>query len=404
MFNEKMDIRLPGPTVVPPQVQRAIQATMNHPMMDYRDKEFSRLLATTSRLAARVFRTENRVLILAGSGTAALEAAMVNLVGPGDTVILCINGYFGEYIACIAARLHLTVVRVDAPWGETIGIEKVEAALRAHPEAKVVFATHCETSTGVTNDIEQIGRLVREHDGAFIVDAVSSLGSTPLEMDAWGVDVLVSSSQKALMLPPGAALISLSAKAWGGIRKDGPSHYFDVRSYDDLLTVGQTPFTPNVSLTAGLQASLELILEEGLNEVWDRHTLLRDMTRAGVHALGLNCLVSNEADASRTLTTVMFDSGMAEQVRKHMRTKCSTAVGGGLGKLKGRVVRLGHLGYTDGVDVLRMIASLELAVHLCDGKIELGAGVAAAQHYWLTHPQLGRENHPPPIDDSYIQS
>lgn len=394
MFSEKIDLRLPGPTVVPPEVQRAMQMTMDHPMMDYRNKEFSTLLAETAEAAKMVFQTRQDVLIIAGSGASILETAMVNLVGPDDTVIICVIGYFGEYLTSIAEHLGVKVIRVEAEWGQVVDPGAVREALDHHPHAKAVFVTHCETSTGAINNIEAIGGIVKDYDAVLVVDAVSSIVGTPLYMDAWGLDVVGTGSQKALMLPPGIALISVSEKAWQLIHKRRcQSFYFDLMKYREGISQGQTPYTPNIALVSGLQASLRLIFEEGLENTYKRHVLLRNMTRAGGRALGLRCLVDEEAAASPTLTAVKIDRVNADDFRQLLRQELHMALGGGLGKLKGKIVRLGHLGYVDGADVLKMLATLELALARVGYEVKLGTGVAAAQACWLEHQSARLPHH-----------
>ena len=386
MFSEKIDLRLPGPTVVPPEVQRAMQMTMDHPMMDYRDKAFSALLADTSESAKMVFQTRQDVLIIAGSGASILEAAMVNIVGSDDTVIICVIGYFGEYLTSIAEHLGAKVIRVEAEWGQVVDPEAVRETLDEHPYAKAVFVTHCETSTGAINNVEVMGGIVKDYDAVLVVDAVSSLVGTPLYMDAWGLDVVGTGSQKALMLPPGIALLSVSEKAWRLIQKRScPSFYLDLKKYREGIDRGQTPYTPNIALVSGLRASLHLISEEGLENTYKRHALLRDMTRAGVRALGLRCLVEEDAAASPTLTAVKINRVNADDFRKLLRQELHVALGGGLGKLKGKIIRLGHLGYIDSADVLKMLAALELALIKVGYEVSLGSGVAAAQAFWLEH-------------------
>ena len=383
LFSEKADLRLPGPTAIPPQVERVIQQTLNHPMMDYRNEAFSELLRETSAAARMVFGTRHDVILLAGSGTSALETAMVNLVGPSEKAIICVAGYFGEYFVGIAQRLGVEVVRLDVPWGEAVDPEDVEGALRRHPDARAVFVTHCETSTGVLHPIEAIAAVVHGHDAALVVDAVSSLGGAPMRMDAWGVDVVASCSQKALMLPPGLALVAVGERAWELIRRRGsPSFYFDLRQYAALPERGQPPYTPNVALVAALRESLRLMADEGMENVYRRHALLRDMTRTGVRALDLRCLARDEF-ASPTVTSVMVEAMDADQLRALLRRQLHVAVGGGLGRLKGRILRLGHMGYCDAGDVLKMLAALEAAMAASGLPVELGAGVAAAQRVWL---------------------
>ncbi|HEY8486827.1 MAG TPA: alanine--glyoxylate aminotransferase family protein [Limnochordales bacterium] len=388
LFAEKADLRLPGPTAIPPQVERAMQATWRHPMMDYRNPEFAGLLRETCEKARAVFGTSGDVVLLAGSGTSALETAMVNVAGPGETVVLCVAGFFGEYFAGIAQRRGLRVVRVEAAWGEPIPPEAVARALRDHPEARAVFVTHSETSTGVLNPIDAIAAVVREHgDALVVVDAVSSLGGTPVEMDRWGIDVVASCSQKALMLPPGLALVALGERAWQVIRRrQAPSFYFDLRQYEAMVERGAPPYTPNVALVAGLREALRLMEQEGLPNVYRRHRLLQAMTRSAVQALGWQC-AAPDGFASPTLTSVRFEFMDADAFRAVLRQRMGVAVGGGLGPWRGRVLRLGHMGYCDAGDVLKMVAALEAAAAWAGLAVPLGAGVEAAQRVWLDSVQ-----------------
>lgn len=387
MFDEKMDLRLPGPVQVPREIQRAMLRSFDHPMMDYRNEEFQGVLKETAQAVKPVFQTESDVYILCGSGASALETAMVNLVGPADTIVICVVGYFGEYLLDIAGHIGVNVIRVDAPWGQIVDPEDVRKVLDAHPEVKAVFATHCETSTAAINNIEAISAIVRNHDAVFVVDAVSSIVGTPLYMDKWGIDMVATGGQKALMLPPGLALVAVSDKAKRAMaRHKCPSFYLDLKKYGELLPKGHTPYTPNIALVNGLLESCRMIERAGgMEAAYQRHAALRGMTRAGVPALGLELLVEDAA-ASPTLTAVVFDRVDADQFRKLMREQFHVAVGGGLGKLKGKLLRLGHMGYTDAADVLKMIAALELGLTRVGYNIQLGAGVAAAQRYWLENP------------------
>lgn len=387
MFSEKMDLRLPGPVQVPREVQRAMLRSFDHPMMDYRNEEHQAILKEAAAAAKMIFQTKNDVYILSGSGALALETAMVNLVGPSDTIIICVIGYFGEYLIEIAKHIGVHVIRVDAPWGEIVDPQEIKKALDQHPEVKAVFATHCETSTGAINNIKEIASVVTNYDAVFVVDAVSSIVGTPLYMDDWEIDVVATSGQKALMLPPGNALVAVSEKAWGVInRHQCPSFYLDLKKYQELLPKGLTPYTPNIALVNGLLESCRMIERAGgMEAAYKRHACLRGMTRAGVRALGLELLVEDSA-ASPTLTSVVFDQMDADRFRKLLRENFHVAVGGGLGKLRGKLLRLGHMGYTDAADILKMFAALELGLTKVGHDIQLGSGVAAAQKYWLENP------------------
>lgn len=386
MFEEKMDLRLPGPVQVPKEIQRAMLRSFDHPMMDYRNPAFQEVLQETVEKSKMIFQTKNLVIPLTASGASALETAIINTIGSNDTIIICVIGYFGEYLQGITDHIGCKVVRVDADWGDIIDPEDVRKALKENPEAKAVFATHCETSTSAINNIKDIAAIIKETDAIFMVDAVSSIVGTPLYMDEWGIDIVATGGQKALMLPPGLALITVSDKAWNIIEKHQcPSFYFNLNLYRKGLEgeVG-TPYTPNISLVCGLLEACNMIEKSGgVESEFKRHKALRDMTRAGVRALGLELLVAEEA-ASPTLTAVKLDN--ADEFRKMMRKEFHIALGGGLGKVKNKILRLGHMGYTDAADMLKMFAAIELGLKKSGHNIELGAGVSAAQKYWLENP------------------
>ncbi|MBD1380916.1 pyridoxal-phosphate-dependent aminotransferase family protein [Metabacillus arenae] len=387
MFSEKMDLRLPGPVQVPKEIQMAMLRTFDHPMMDYRNEEFQEILKETTDASKIIFQTDNPVYVLTASGASALETSMVNLVGPSDTIIICSIGYFGEYLTEIAEHIGVKVIKIEASWGETVDPEDVRNVLKKHTEVKAVYATHCETSTGAVNPIKEIANVVKETDAVFVVDAVSSIVGTPLYMDEWGIDIVAAGGQKALMLPPGIALMTLSEKAWSAIeRHQCPSFYFDLKKYRNFLPSGHTPYTPNIALVNGLLEACRMIRKAGgIEAEYRRHACLRDMTRAGVRELGLKLLVEDSA-ASPTLTSVVVDFTDADQFRKMMRKDLHVALGGGLGQLKGKLLRLGHMGYTDAADILKMFGALELGLRRTGVNVELGAGVAAAQKFWLENP------------------
>lgn len=379
-FSERIDLHLPGPTIVPPAVERAIDQALRHPMMDYRTEAFRSVLREASQSLSRALGTRHESMFLSGSGAAALETAMVNLVEASDTIIICVAGYFGEYLTSIAARIGCKVVRLDVEWGTHIDPAAVEVALRAHPETRAVFMTQCETSTGVLNDVEAVAGIVSRTDAVLVVDAVGSFLASELQMDAWGVDVVATASQKALMLPPGLAILAVNSKAWSRIEeRPTKSHYFNLTAYKNAPSAGTTPFTPNVPLINAVRASLAMVNDEGLSNFQARHELLRDMTRAAMTASGIRLFVEEADRASHTLTAVATDSFDADQIRTVLREELRVSVGGGLGRLQGRILRLGHLGYTTPLDTIRVIAGLEVACNLCGMKVRLGAGVAAAQ-------------------------
>lgn len=386
MFAEKTVLRIPGPTPVPPEVARA----MGHAMVGHRSSEFSALLAEVLADLRALMQTSGSVAILAGTGTAGLETALLNLVQPNEEILSVSTGNFGDRFADIASRVGATVRTLSYEWGQAARAEDIERALAEQPGVKVVLVTHCETSTGVLNDVRAIAEVVHRRGGYLVVDAVSSFIGAPLPIDEWRVDVVVTGSQKALGLPPGLTLVGVSERAAERM-KEIPRRtlYFDLVRYFKDAQADTTPFTPPVSLVYGLQASLALLRQEGLQQAQRRHLLLRDMTRAGVRAIGLPLLVAQDADASPTVTTVGLLDFDADAVRKVMKSELHVAIAGGQKHLAGKILRIGHMGYIDAGDVLHYLACLETALAKTGHAAALGAGVAAAQEVYLRHAHTG---------------
>ncbi len=386
MFAEKTVLRIPGPTPVPPEVARA----MGHAMVGHRSSEFSVLLAEVLTDLRELMQTSGSVAILAGTGTTGLETALVNLVEPDDEVLSVSTGNFGDRFADIASRVGATVHSLSYEWGQAAQAEDIERALTEQPHIKVVLVTHCETSTGVLNDVKAIADVVHRHGGYLVVDAVSSFIGAPLPVDEWRVDVMVTGSQKALGLPPGLALVGVSERAAERMREiPRRTLYLDLVRYFKDAQANTTPFTPPVSLVYGLQAALSLLRQEGLPQTQRRHLLLRDMTRAGVRAMGLPLLVAEDIDASPTVTTVGMLDFDADAVRKVMKSEFHIAIAGGQKHLSGKIFRIGHMGYIDAGDVLHYLACLETALAKTGHAVPLGAGVAAAQEVYLRHAHTG---------------
>ncbi|MGO0060961.1 pyridoxal-phosphate-dependent aminotransferase family protein [Brevibacillus fluminis] len=383
MFQDKLILRIPGPTPIPPRVQQA----MNHPMIGHRSGQFSKLFADVAKRLKPFFGTAQDVYILAGSGTSALEMAVVNTVGAGDEVAVLVSGAFGERFAKICERYDITAHRLNVPWGEPIRGEQLEAFLAEHPNVKAVFATQCETSTGILNPIAELAQVVRaKSDALFIVDAVSCLGAVPMEMDAWGVDIVVTGSQKAFMLPTGLAFIAASERAWNVIDNRKPqAFYLDLKAYRKSLAEQTTPYTPAVSLIFGLEEVCNMLEEEGLENIFKRHELMRDMTRAAMKALGIPLMTADEFGAA-TVTSLdpqgKFD---AEELRKILRTKYNMIVAGGQQHLKGKIFRIGHMGYCEPLDVITVISAIEMALKEMGVDIPFGEGVKKAQEVYINH-------------------
>lgn len=368
-------LRIPGPTPIPPSVNRA----MMQPMIGHRSEEAKELFQRVKEKVKPVFGTNEDVLILTGSGTSGLEAAVVNTTKAGDDVLVIVTGNFGERFAQICETYELNVHRLEVEWGKAADPEDVKAYLTDNPNIKAVFVTACETSTGVLNPIGDISQAIREtSDALIIVDGVSSVGGAETRMDDWGVDVYVSGSQKALMLPPGLCFLAVSKRAWNVIHaNDRPRFYLDLRKYEK----DAAPYTPALSLFRGLDEAMNLIAEEGLEQVYQRHLLMMNMTRAAARALGLKLLTSDE-DASPTVTTIYPENFSGDELRKLLKKEFDLDLAGGQKKLKGKVIRIGHMGYCQPADVLQVISLLEAGLQKLGVDIELGAGVAAAQQVY----------------------
>jgi aspartate aminotransferase-like enzyme len=318
-------------------------------------------------------RTRGEVVLFAASGTGAMEAAVVNVCSPGDRVLVVSAGYFGERWAAIASSYGLEVEHLRYSWGETPLPEDVATRLAEIGGARAVYATHSETSTGVVSDIGRMAECLTESGSLFVVDAVSSLGAVRLDTDDWGVDVVVSGSQKALMTPPGLALSSLSSAALAGAKTAAlPRFSLD---WERARVFGATPA---VSLVRGLDVALDLILERGLEEAFDRHRRLGRACRAGAKAMGLE-LFSPDEDRSAVVTAIEVPSGIdSAEIVRSMRDRSGVSVVGGQGELAGKIVRIGHIGYIDVSDVTAALAALEHALHDAGADVEAGRAVQAA--------------------------
>jgi aspartate aminotransferase-like enzyme len=350
-----INFRLPGPTPLPPAVLTAMQ----RPMIPHRGPESKALLSSILERARAIHRTEGEVLIWPASGSAGWEAAIVNLLAPGDEVLAVVAGDFGERFAGVGDAFGLTVHRLDVAWGQSPTAEQVEAALRAHPGVKAVFVTHNETSTGVTVPLAEIAGVVRDHGALVIVDAVSSAGGLPLKTDEWGLDLVFSGSQKAWMCPPGLMIAAVGPRAWDAIPEQGfPRFFWDFRSARKFARDGMTPTTPPLTLLYALDAALDLILAEGVDEVWSRHQRLGELTREGIKALGLE-LFADEAHASNTVTAVKVPNGLtAKQILKHMRERHAIELQGGQGAYADTILRIGHMGWAFEPDLQAVLDGL----------------------------------------------
>jgi len=373
---------LPGPTPMPDRVARA----MSKPMINHRGPEFKQILLDCTEGVKKIYRTSQHLIIFPASGSGALEAAVVNFISPGDKVLAISIGVFGDRFAKIAAEFGAVVDKLDFTWGTAVDPQQVREKLQAdvNKEIKAVLVTQNETSTGVFNDIKAIKEAMGDHPALLMVDAVSGLAAVDLRMDEWGLDVVVSGSQKAFMIPPGLSFLGFSERALKVHEKcKNPRFYWDVTSALKYLEKGQNPYTPAISLYHGLHEALQMMLEEGLEQVIARHEFYRDMVRAAVRAMGLEFLAP-DACASPALTSVIAPEGPgANKIRKYLNEEFNIVLAGGQQTLDNVIFRIGHLGYVRELDLLAVLAALEIALLKFGHKLELGAGVNQAQQFLL---------------------
>jgi aspartate aminotransferase-like enzyme len=372
---KKYQLMAPGPTPVPSNVLLA----MAQPMIHHRTPEYDALFAEVRAGLKRLFQTTQEVLPFASSGTGSMEGAVANTLSAGDTVLLLRAGKFAERWEEICRAWGVTVVPLSAPFGDTVPAGAFAEALRRHPEAKAVLMQHSESSTGVLHDVQGIAAVTRDSQAILIVDAVSSLGIADLPMDAWGVDVVVSGSQKGLMLPPGLSFSAVSEKAWGHVRTSRlPKYYFDFTAEAKSVAKGEAHFTPAVSIMLGLREVLRMLEAEGLANVFRRHDRLARATRAGVEALGLEIFA--KATPSPALTPVVPPAGIdSEKILATYSSSHNITIAGGQGEMKGKVFRLGHMGYVAEFDVIIALAALEQVLQELGHAVDFGASVSAAQ-------------------------
>jgi aspartate aminotransferase-like enzyme len=372
---KKYQLMAPGPTPVPSEVLLA----MAQPMLHHRTPEYEALFIEVRAGLKRLVQTSQDVIPLACSGTGAMEAAVVNTLSTGDTVAVVNAGKFGERWVEICRAYGVRVLELTAPYGETVPAERVAETLRKTPGLAAVVTQHSESSTGVLHDVRGYASVTRSTDAILIVDAVSSLGIANLEMDAWGVDVVVAGSQKGLMLPPGLGFCALSERAWARTRTSKlPKYYFDLAEERKTVVKNEAHFTPAVSIVIGLRTVLGMLESEGLANVFKRHDRLARATRAGVEALGLGLFC--KATPSPALTAVTTPPGLnSEQIVTAYSKTHNITIAGGQGEMKGRIFRLGHMGYAAELDVIVALAALEQVLAELGQPVDFGAGVRGAQ-------------------------
>jgi aspartate aminotransferase-like enzyme len=371
----KQRLLTPGPSPVPEETLLELA----QPVIYHRSAQFRQVLAEVLEDLRYVYCTKNTIAPITASGTGGMEAAVCSALAPGDKAICLVSGRWGERWRNLCKAFGVNVVSVTVPYGEAVQPEQVEAALAQHPDAVVVAATLSETATGVRNDVAAFGQVVAKTPTLLLVDSISGLGVMECRTDDWQIDLNVTGSQKALMLPPGLAFVSVSEKAWQRIDRNTGSRnfYFDLKKYRDSLKQGDTPFTPANSLLRALRISLKKIRAEGIENAWRRHARLAAAARAGVRALGLELFAVQPADG---LTVFKVPDGIdGVLLLKKLESQYGLKLAGGQDTLKGKIVRLAHMGYADQFDVLAGIAGLEHVLLEMGYPVELGAGVTAVQ-------------------------
>ena len=366
----------PGPTPLAPQVREAL----SRPIIHHRTPQYRAILKEVFENLQYVFQTKNDVFIFSSSGTGAMEAAVANLLSPGDTAITVQGGKFGERWMDICKAYNINAIPIDVEWGKAVTSKQIEDALKVNSQAKAVFTTLCETCTGVTTDIKAIGEIVENSAAVLVVDAISGLGAVDIQTDNWSVDVVVSGSQKGLMLPPGLAFMSVSKKAWELVETaKSPRYYFDLKLAKKAYDKTDTAFTSSVSLVVALCESLRLIKKEGLANCFNRYKRMARATRSAIKALGLK-LFADEACASDAVTSVCLPEGVdGERLVKTMRDEYGVGIAGGQAQLKGKIIRIAHMGYIKEDDIIAAISCLEEVLEKFGYKFQKQSGFKAAK-------------------------
>jgi len=372
---KKYHLMAPGPTPIPPSVLQV----MAQPILHHRTREFEAIFAEVRKDLRALFQTNSDVILFAASGTGGMEAAVVNLCSPGERVLAIGAGKFGERWGEICRAFGLDVVALKAPYGHAVTPEALEETLRAHSGVRSIFATHSETSTGVLMDIKGFAEVAHRHEALLVVDAVSSLGAAELLMDTWGLDVVVTGSQKGLMLPPGLALVGVGPRGWERAKEARlPKYYWNLLDERKIQAKNQVLYTPAVSLVVGLREALRLLLAEGLTNVIRRHDRLARATRAGAEALGLELFA--KATPSPAVTAICAPPGIdGEAIVAAYSQAHNITIAGGQGEMKGKIFRLAHLGYVGDFDILTGLAALEMILKGFDVPVDLGAALGAAE-------------------------
>ena len=361
----------PGPTPIP----ETVMLKMAEPIIHHRNPEFNEVLTRVNKNLKYLFQTEQPVLTLTCSGTGGVESTFVSLFSPGDTIISSNGGKFGERWVKMPKAYGLNVIEIKVEWGKAPTADQIIHALKENPNAKAVYLTHSETSTGAATDVQALAKVIKENSSALVcVDGITAIGAHEMRFDDWGIDVCVTGSQKGLMIPPGLAFVALSKRAIEAVNSSTmPRFYFDLKRALKSYEKNDTPWTPAVSLVVGVDLALQKIVEEGIENVWARHKKLANAIRAGVSALGLKLF---SEFPSYAVTPVWVPEGIDwKSFNKILKGKYGITIAGGQENFAGKIFRISHLGYYDELDMITMIGALELTLKESGYKFELGSGI-----------------------------
>ncbi|MDQ6759071.1 MAG: alanine--glyoxylate aminotransferase family protein [Acidobacteriota bacterium] len=378
MYIKKQRLLTPGPTPLLPQALHAMMGSDIH----HRTEDFRKVYRSVLADLKEVFGTSNDVLTLVCSGTGALEASVTNLLSPGDNVVVCSAGKFGERWTELAKAYALNVTVLEAPYGDVVTPDRVEAALQSVPNVRAVMVQASETSTGAAHDVRAMGEMIKRTDALFLVDAITGLGTMPLDIDRWGLDVVVGGSQKAFMIPPGMAFLSISPKAWAAAESSKlPKLYFNLKKEKKNAASGESSWTPNTSLVLALAEALKYVKSIGMENLVANAQLLAKATRSAVTELGLELFAPKSPAAS--VTAVRAPVGIDSSVIvKEFRNRFGSIIANGQGSMKGQIFRIAHLGYFDFPDLFAVIAELEIILAANGFPVTFGKGVAAVQNVY----------------------
>ena len=383
----KKYIMTPGPT----PISEDVLIEHGKPLMHHRSPEFGKIFGETTEKLKKLLKTKDDVFVLTSSGTGAMEAAITNSFRKSDKVLVVSIGNFGERFKKISSVYGIEVISLDYEWGEAADPEDIKRILDKEKDIKGVMIQFSETSTGAINDIKAIGKIVKDHPALFIVDAISGLAASDFDTDGWDIDIVIGGSQKGLSAPTGIAFVSISEKAWKAIEvSDIPRFYFDLRAAKVALQKNQTPWTPGISIIVAMNKALDLLFEEGLENMFKRHRILAMATQEAAEALGLEFLVEDPGQRGFSVTAIKVPEGIdGKELVKIMRVKYGVTIAGGQGKIKGKIIRIGHLGYVGMFDVITAISALEMTLVDLGYDFKIGAGITAAQKIFSENNYLG---------------